>query len=41
VALPKHFRRVDRWLPEIAERLASVYSELLARISHSTKFCEE
>jgi hypothetical protein len=30
VALPKHFRRVDRWLPEIAERLASVYSELLA-----------
>jgi hypothetical protein len=30
VALPTHFRRVDRWLPEIAERLASVYSELLA-----------
>ncbi len=30
VALPKHFDRVDRWLPEIAERLASVYSELLA-----------
>jgi hypothetical protein len=30
VVLPKHFHRVDRWLPEIAERLDSVYSELLA-----------
>jgi hypothetical protein len=29
-ALPKHFHRVDKWLPEIAKRLASVYSELLA-----------
>lgn len=30
MALPKHFHSVDRWLPEIAERLASVDSELLA-----------
>jgi hypothetical protein len=30
VALPRHLHRVDRWLPEIAERLDSVYSELVA-----------
>jgi hypothetical protein len=30
VALPKHLDRVDKWLPEIGERLACVYSELLA-----------
>ena len=30
VALPKHLHRVDKWLPEIGERLACVYSELLA-----------
>jgi hypothetical protein len=30
IALPKHFHRVDRWLPEIAERLTTIRSELLA-----------
>jgi len=28
--LPQHFDRVDKWLPEIADRLTAVYSELLA-----------
>jgi len=30
IALPKHFHRVDRWLPEIAERLTTSHYELLA-----------
>ncbi len=30
IALPKHLHRVDKWLPEIAERLTNVRSELLA-----------
>jgi hypothetical protein len=30
VDLPKHLHRVDKWLPEIGERLACVYSQLLA-----------
>jgi hypothetical protein len=30
IALPKHFQRVDRWLPEIAERLTTIRSELRA-----------
>jgi hypothetical protein len=30
IALPKHFHRVDRWLPEIAEWLTTIRSELLA-----------
>src|SRR5271168_1407495 len=30
IELPPHFARVDRWLPEIAERLMAIQSELRA-----------
>jgi hypothetical protein len=30
IALPSHFDRVDQWLPEIAEQLTAIRSELLA-----------